>query len=115
MEMTQPAPPNPVDENRHGHIGAPMDRVDGGLKVNGAAPYAYEVKEGGPAAYGWIVEASIAKGRIAELDTSAAEAAPGVLLVLSHLNMPPQGRYSTDVKQRFERAVPYCGDADIVA
>src|SRR6478609_9186654 len=115
MEMTQPASPNAIDENRHGLIGRPMDRVDGVLKVTGRAPYAYEVREGAKSAYGWIVEASIAKGRIAELDTTAAESAPGVLLVLSHLNMPPQGRYSTDVQPRFERAVPYMNDAEIIA
>jgi xanthine dehydrogenase YagR molybdenum-binding subunit len=115
MEFTQASPPNAIDENRHGQIGRPMDRVDGVLKVTGQAPYAYEVQEGGKPAYGWIVEASIAKGRIAELDPRAAESAPGVLLVLSHRNMPPQGRYSTDIKQRFERAVPYLGDQEIVA
>ncbi|MGZ5269413.1 MAG: molybdopterin cofactor-binding domain-containing protein [Ramlibacter sp.] len=115
MEMTQPAPPNALDENRHGQIGRPMDRVDGVLKVTGRAPYAYEVKEGTKPAYGWIVEASIAKGRIAELDPRPAEQAPGVLLVLSHLNVPPQGRYSTDVQPRFERAVPYLNDDRIIA
>src|SRR6476661_2845513 len=115
MDMTQASPPNAIDENRHGLIGRPMDRVDGVLKVTGRAPYAYEVKEGDAPAYGWIVEASIAKGRIAELDTAAAEAAPGVLLVLSHKTMPPQGRYSTDVKQRFERAVPYMNDDRVIA
>lgn len=36
------------------------------------------MKEGQAPAYGWIVEASIAKGRIADLDTSTAEAATGV-------------------------------------
>ncbi|HEY1227088.1 MAG TPA: molybdopterin cofactor-binding domain-containing protein, partial [Ramlibacter sp.] len=115
MEMTKPAPPNALDENRHGQIGRPLDRVDGVLKVTGRAPYAYEVKEGEAPAYGWIVEASIPKGRIAELDTAAAEAAPGVLLVLSHKTMPPQGRYSTEVEQRFERAVPYMNDDRIIA
>lgn len=115
MEMTTPAPPNALDENRHGQIGRPLDRVDGVLKATGRAPYAYEVREADHPAYGWIVEASIAKGRIAELDTTAAEAAPGVLMVLSHKTMPPQGRYSTDVEQRFERAVPYMNDDRIIA
>lgn len=115
MQMTQPAPPNAIDENRHGQIGRPLDRVDGVLKVTGRAPYAYEVREGEAPAYGWIVEASIAKGRIAGLDTAAAEAAPGVLLVLTHRTMPPQGRYSTDVEQRFERALPYLDDDRIIA
>ncbi len=115
MEMTQASPPNAIDENRNGQIGRPMDRVDGVRKVTGRAPYAYEVREGDAPAYGWIVEASIAKGRIAQLDTTAAQQAPGVLLVLSHHTMPPQGAYSTEVQQRFERALPCMADDRIVA
>ena len=45
MEMNQPAPRNPLDDNRQGHIGRAMDRVDGPQKVTGTAPYAYEVQE----------------------------------------------------------------------
>jgi xanthine dehydrogenase YagR molybdenum-binding subunit len=115
MEMTGPVPPNAIDENRHGHIGEPMDRVDGVPKATGAAPYAYEVREGDAPAYGWIVEASIARGRIQALDLGPAQGSPGVMMVLSHLDMPPQGQYSTEVKQRFRRAVPYLGDDRIIA
>ena len=52
MDMTHASPPNAIDENRHGQIGRPMDRVDGPLKVTGRAPYAYEVREGDKPAYG---------------------------------------------------------------
>ena len=64
MEMNQPAPRNPIDENRNGLIGKPINRVDGRLKVMGLAPYAHEVKEGANAACGFIVEATIAKGAV---------------------------------------------------
>ena len=93
MDMTQPAPRNAIDDNRSGLIGKPIDRVDGRLKVTGQAPYAHEVQEGGPAAYGFIVEATIAKGSVAEIDASAAERAAGVLLVMTHKNAPKQGAW----------------------
>src|SRR5690606_37043054 len=79
MDMNQPAPRNALDDNRHGHMGRAMDRVDGPRKVTGTAPYAYEVREGARPAYGYIVEAGIARGSVRGIDTAAAERAPGVL------------------------------------
>jgi xanthine dehydrogenase YagR molybdenum-binding subunit len=111
MEMTTPSARNPIDDNRQGLIGKPIDRVDGRLKVTGAAPYAYEVQEGGKAAYGFIVEASIAKGAVADIDASAAESAPGVLLVMTYKNAPKQAAWGPiDAKDRFGRASPQLGD-----
>lgn len=54
-----PTPPEPR-EGRHGHtplVGQPLDRVDGRLKVTGAAAYAYESKPPRAPAYGLIVPA----------------------------------------------------------
>jgi xanthine dehydrogenase YagR molybdenum-binding subunit len=96
---TTPPPPTPafpdtaLDANRQRLIGAPMNRVDGPLKVCGRAPYAYEYAGAGQTAYGMIVNAGAATGRIEALDTAAAERAPGVLLVLTHRNTPPQGAF----------------------
>jgi xanthine dehydrogenase YagR molybdenum-binding subunit len=107
MNMNQPAPRNAVDENRQGLIGKPIDRIDGRLKVTGRAPYAHEVREAGHAAYGVIVGATIAKGKVSAIDTSAAEAAPGVLLVLTHKNAPKQAAWGPlKAKDRFARAIP---------
>ena len=107
MEMNAPAPRNAIDENRQGLIGQPIDRVEGRLKVMGKAPYAHEIQEGGVAAYGYIVEATIAKGRVAEIDTAAAERAHGVLLVMTHKNAPKQGAWGPlDAKDRYARASP---------
>jgi xanthine dehydrogenase YagR molybdenum-binding subunit len=114
MKMDQPAAHDSLDENRHRNIGAPLDRVDARLKVTGRATYAYELRDVASPAYGWIVEASIAKGRIAEIDTGEAERAPGVLLVLTHRDMAPQAPHTLEVEQRFERAMPYLDD-DAVA
>jgi xanthine dehydrogenase YagR molybdenum-binding subunit len=113
MEMNQPAGLNPLDENRHGMIGRPIDRVDGRLKVTGSAPYAYEVKEGGPAAYGFIVESSAARGRIEVVDTRDAERAPGVLMVMTHRNAPPQAPFSMEGDERFARPRPYLDNASV--
>jgi xanthine dehydrogenase YagR molybdenum-binding subunit len=41
--------------------------------------------------YAVLVHSTITRGRIASLDTTRAEAAPGVLLVLTHRNMPRIG------------------------
>ena len=107
MEMNAPAPRNAIDDNRQGLIGQPIDRVEGRLKVMGKAPYAHEMQEGGVAAYGYIVEATIAKGLVAEIDTAAAERAQGVLLVMTHKNAPKQGAWGPlDAKDRYARASP---------
>lgn len=114
MEMNQPAPRNALDENRHGQIGRPLDRVDGRLKVTGAAPYAYEVREGERPACGFIVEAAIARGHVRTLDTAAAERAPGVLLVMTYRNAPKQAPWGPlEMEDRFARAKPYLNDARI--
>ena len=85
------ATPNPVKENRGGVIGKAVDRYEGPLKVSGTAAYAYEVEPPSPPAYGVLVSAPIAKGRIVRVDTAAAEASPGVKLVWTHKNAPAQG------------------------
>ena len=110
LQMTTPSGRNPIDDNRQGLIGKPVDRVDGRLKVTGQATYAYETQEGGRPAYGFIVEASIAKGAVADIDASAAEAAPGVLLVMTYKNAPAQGAWGPiDAPDRFGRASPQLG------
>src|SRR5438128_12205832 len=68
-------------------IGQPISRVDGRQKVTGAARYAAEFDVRG-VAHGAIVRSTVAKGRIASMDSAAAERAPGVLTVLTHRNAP---------------------------
>ena len=91
MDMNQPVGPNALDAELQGLVGKPLSRVDGRLKVTGGARYANEVARGPQVAYGYVVEASIAKGRIKSMDTSVAERAPGVHLVLTHRSAPEQG------------------------
>ena len=91
IEMNAPVGGNLLD-GPGGLVGRPIDRVDGPLKVTGTARYAYEVREAGAAAYGFVVPAGVGKARIAGIDVSAAEAAPGVIKVLTWRDVPPQGR-----------------------
>jgi xanthine dehydrogenase YagR molybdenum-binding subunit len=67
--------------------GESISRVDGRLKVTGKAPFAGE-PEFKDVSYGVLVGSTIANGRIADIDTAQAEAAPGVLLVMTHRNAP---------------------------
>ncbi len=92
MQMNSPVGPNALDVGTQGIVGKPLDRVDGRQKVTGGARYAYEMQQGGvQTAYGFVVEASIGKGKIKSIDTRDAEKAAGVILVLTYLNAPPQG------------------------
>jgi xanthine dehydrogenase YagR molybdenum-binding subunit len=88
-------PRNILDEDRQRVLGRPLPRVEGPLKVTGRAPYAYEYAGHGKVAYGVIVGATVATGRIAGIDTSQARNAPGVFLVMTHLNAPKQADYVT--------------------
>jgi len=68
-------------------MGLPVDRVDGRLKVTGAARYPAEFPLDN-LAHAVVVQSTIACGRIKAIDTGAAEAASGVLAVLTHHNAP---------------------------
>lgn len=70
------------------YVGTPASRVDGRAKVTGAAKYAGEFRADG-LVHGFVVEATIPRGRIARLDTSAALLVKGVIDVLTHANRPP--------------------------
>jgi xanthine dehydrogenase YagR molybdenum-binding subunit len=82
MKFDTPATTNPID--RLTVVGQPVDRIDGRYKTTGTAHYAYERHDAAPnAAYGHVVGAAIAKGRIAAMNLSAAKAAPGVLAIVT--------------------------------
>ena len=82
MKFDTPAGQNPIDQLKV--IGKPTDRIDGKFKTTGTAPYAYERHDVAPnAAYGYVVGAGIAKGRINAIDLAAARAAPGVLTIVT--------------------------------
>jgi xanthine dehydrogenase YagR molybdenum-binding subunit len=68
-------------------VGAPIDRVDGRLKVTGAATYSAEVQVPG-LVYGVLVLSTVASGSIARIDADAARKARGVIEVRTSANAP---------------------------
>jgi xanthine dehydrogenase YagR molybdenum-binding subunit len=70
------------------YIGTATSRVDGFAKVTGSAKYAGEFNQTG-LAHASVVASTIAKGRIARIDTSKALAVEGVIDVLTHQKRPP--------------------------
>ncbi len=91
MKFDSPATINPIDQLKV--VGKPVDRVDGPLKTTGTAPYAYERHDAAPeAAYGYIVGAAIAKGRIVSIDQTRAKAAPGVIAIVTAENAGKLGK-----------------------
>ncbi|MEQ1606673.1 MAG: xanthine dehydrogenase family protein molybdopterin-binding subunit [Pyrinomonadaceae bacterium] len=76
-----------TNPGRNKAIGEAVNRIDGILKVTGAATYAtdWPIKN---LAYAIIAKTATAAGTISELDTAEAEKAPGVIAVISHKNAP---------------------------
>jgi xanthine dehydrogenase YagR molybdenum-binding subunit len=68
-------------------IGQPISRLEGPLKVTGAAPYAAEYPLP-DLLYAYVVNSTIPKGLIRAIDTNAAKALPGVVEILTHTNRP---------------------------
>jgi xanthine dehydrogenase YagR molybdenum-binding subunit len=99
-------------------IGDPVSRVDGRLKVTGAARYSAEWPIDN-LVYGVIVQSTVAKGMITAIDIEHARAAPGVVAVYTADNAPqlpgkgraamkpPAGR---ELSLLQDRAVRYNGE-----
>lgn len=95
-------------------IGQPIERVDGRLKVTGAAKYAAEFSVEN-IAYGFPLQSTIAAGKIASMDTIAAENSAGVLAVITHQNalkLAPRPEPVTP-QNRATRSVPVLQDTRI--
>jgi xanthine dehydrogenase YagR molybdenum-binding subunit len=91
MKFDAPATTNPIDQLKV--VGRPTDRIEGALKVTGTAPYAYERHDVAPnPAYGYVVGATIAKGRIRSMDITRARRAPGVIGVITAENAGKVGK-----------------------
>ncbi|QIL75653.1 xanthine dehydrogenase family protein molybdopterin-binding subunit [Hymenobacter sp. HDW8] len=95
-------------------MGQPLDRVDGRDKVTGKARYSAEFPLPG-LTYGVLKTSDIAKGKITSIDTTAAAKEPGVIAVLTHLNLPklaqtpntPEGKKAIGAPMGF---MPLTGD-----
>lgn len=84
-------------------VGLPKSRIDGPLKVTGRARYAAEHFEPGML-QGYVLCSTIATGRIAGIDTSAADRFPGVIKIYTHENRPKVAE--SDKKWKDEVALP---------
>jgi xanthine dehydrogenase YagR molybdenum-binding subunit len=69
------------------YIGTATSRVDGRAKVTGEAKYAGEFKAP-DLAYGFVIESTVPKGRIAHIDAGDALRVDGVIDILTHENRP---------------------------
>ena len=104
--------PDPLIRQKHGLIGASVSRIDGPLKVAGQARFAAEFPMPG-LTYAALEFSTIARGRIAAIDTSAAEQADGVVLVMTYQNAPrlkPSPAFGTGPKAAGGDDVPVMQD-----
>ena len=100
MKFDTPAGPNPIDQGRV--VGRPTPRIDGKYKTTGTAPYAYERHDVVPnQAYGFVLGSAIAKGRINRFDLADAKAAPGVLAIVTALDMPELPKAKMNIASLF--------------
>ena len=106
---------DPLARTQHGHVGKPVSRIDGPLKVRGAAGFAAEFAPEGMA-YAALAFGTVARGRIVAMDTARAQAAAGVLLVMTHENAPrmePPPLFLTQAKAGSGDDLPIMQDADV--
>ncbi len=72
---------------KHGSLGQSVSRIEGPMKVQGKTRFAGEFPYDN-ISYAALAFSTVARGRITELDVGAAEAAPGVILVMTYKNAP---------------------------
>jgi xanthine dehydrogenase YagR molybdenum-binding subunit len=97
-------------------LGQPIGRIDGKAKVTGKARYAGDRRAAHPAV-GVIVTSTIGRGTLTKVDIKEAQAALGVVLVMSHENAPAQApfkhegdRNARPKPQLYEARVHYYGE-----
>ncbi len=89
------------------HVGKPIPRVEGDLKVTGQAQYAYDVRLTGQI-YAKVLRSPHPHARITRIDTSKAEALRGVRAVLSRASAPKVGWFQDT--ELFSEVVRYVGE-----
>ena len=101
MRLTASIPgghPDPLMHHKHGLIGASISRIDGPLKVSGKAQFCAEFPMEG-LTYAALKYSTMARGRIVEIDTAAAETAPGVV-VRDNSSQRPEAEQSAAVHEQ---------------
>ncbi len=87
-------------------IGKPVDRVDGRLKVTGAAKYAAEFNQP-QMAYAFPVRSTVASGTVTKIDVSAASSSLGTIAILTHENAP---RLKAFNREESRKAAAFLGE-----
>ena len=114
-KLRSDAPPDRLIGGKHGSIGTSQPRIDGPRKVRGEARFAAEVPAAG-LTYAALLHSTIARGRIATIDTAAAALAPGVVLIMTHENAPrlkPPAAFMSDPRAAGASDLPVMQDATI--
>jgi CO/xanthine dehydrogenase Mo-binding subunit len=88
-----------VQIRKPGAIGESVRRVDGIPKVKGQFEYASDLNRQGML-FGATLRSPHPHARITSIDTSAAEAMPGVHAVLTHADVPGRKVYGLDVQDQ---------------
>lgn len=96
---------NAPDKSLLAAIGGGHSRVDGALKVSGQARYTVDHQFEGML-YAMPVGATIARGRLQRLDTTAAQAMPGVQKIYTRENIGPLKRVSDKSKVSIDEKRP---------
>src|SRR5947208_8334939 len=79
-------------------VGQSLTRVDGRLKVTGAAKYSAEFARP-RLTYAALIQSTIAAGQVVEIDLSGAKRAPGVVEILTRENAPHFRPYPDDLRK----------------
>lgn len=107
--------PDPLVERRVA-IGRPTSRLDGPAKVGGTARFAADVTMD-RLSYATLVHSPITRGRITRIEVASAQAAPGIVLVMTYLNMPRIGTVPlvsmTDPSTAGYSSLPIMQDAEV--
>ena len=89
-------------------VGQPLPRVDGRLKVTGAATYTAEHRPDG-LLHAVAVDSRIARGRVRAISAAAARAVPGVVDVITHETAPRL----TPLPDK-EQGIAYSGEGGLI-
>ena len=103
MKFDTPATTNPIDQLKM--VGQPTDRIDGPLKTTGTAPLRLRAarRRCPNPAYGVVVGAAIAKGRIAVMDTAPRRRRPASSPIVTARNAGKLGKGEQEHRQAARR------------
>ncbi len=107
LTMDKPTPSSWLDTGAQGIIGKGLDRVEGPLKVSGAATYAAEHPIDN-VAYGVLVGSKVARGKIVSVDAGGVRGLPGVIDVVTDFET-----FARNPQQGGETAAPTQGVEDV--